>query len=259
MAGFEETVRGFAELDHEALSRPWPWREGTIDVRYALYRALEEAQEAHVQAAAGPHPESRRILALAQRALGDLRGLLAGLPADRLDVAPRAGEWSIRAVLHHLLVVERRYAVQTLYAVERADAEPVRIPEDRLPTPAQLDDRGDADALLARLADARAETDRRLGALPAAAMLRPTVWVKVDVDVRFRLHRFAAHLVEHTVQCEKTLAALGWGGTEGRRIVRHVTAALGELEGLGAATAARDIEARLAERLAALSPAAVGD
>jgi hypothetical protein len=259
MAGFEETVRGFAELDHEALSRPWPWREGTIDVRYALYRALEEAQEAYVQAAAGPHPESRRILALAQRALGDLRGLLAGLPADRLDVAPRAGEWSIRAVLHHLLVVERRYAVQTLYAVERADAEPVRIPEDRLPTPAQLDDRGDADALLARLADARAETDRRLGALPAAAMLRPTVWVKVDVDVRFRLHRFAAHLVEHTVQCEKTLAALGWGGTEGRRIVRHVTAALGELEGLGAATAARDIEARLAERLAALSPAAVGD
>ena len=259
MAGFEETVRGFAELDHEALSRPWPWREGTIDVRYALYRALEEAQEAYVQAAAGPHPESRRILALAQRALGDLRGLLAGLPADRLDVAPRAGEWSIRAVLHHLLVVERRYAVQTLYAVERADAEPVRIPEDRLPTPAQLDDRGDADALLARLADARAETDRRLGALAAAAMLRPTVWVKVDVDVRFRLHRFAAHLVEHTVQCEKTLAALGWGGTEGRRIVRHVTAALGELEGLGAATAARDIEARLAERLAALSPAAVGD
>ena len=258
MAGFEEIVRGFAELDHEALSRPWPWRAGTIDVRYALYRALEEAQEAYVQAAAGPHPESRRILALAQRALGDLRGLLAGLSADRLDVAPRAGEWSIRAVLHHLLVVERRYAVQTLYAVERADAEPVRIPEDRLPTPAPLDDRGDVDALLARLADARAETDRRLGALPAAAMLRPTIWVKVDVDVRFRLHRFAAHLVEHTVQCEKTLAALSWGGTEGRRIVRHVTAALGELEGLGAATAARDIEARLAERLAALSPAAVG-
>jgi hypothetical protein len=134
----------------------------------------------------------------------------------------------------------------------------VRIPEDRLPTPAQLDDGGDVDALLARLAAARAETDRRLGALPAAAMLRPTIWAKVDVDVRFRLHRFAAHLVEHTVQCDKTLAALGWGGTEGRRIVRRLTAALGELEGLGAATAARDIEARLMERFAGLSPAAAG-
>ena len=135
MADFEGAVRGFAGLDHEALSRPWPWREGTIDVRYALYRTLEEAQEAYVRAAAEPHPESRRILALAQRALGDLRGLLAGLPAEQLDVAPRPGEWSIRQTLHHLLVVERRYALQTLYAVERADTEPVRIPDDRLPAP----------------------------------------------------------------------------------------------------------------------------
>jgi hypothetical protein len=255
MAGFEEAVRGFAGLDHEALSRPWPWREGTIDVRYALYRALEEAQEASVGAAAEPHPEARRILALAQRAFGDLRGLLAGLPAERLDTAPRPGEWSIRQTLHHLLVVERRYALQTLYAVERTDTEPVRIPEDRLPAPAQLDDGGDVGALLARLGEARAETDRRLGALSPAAMLRPTIWVKVDVDVRFRLHRFASHLVEHTVQCDKTLGALGWGATEGRRIVRHVTAALGELEGLGAHAAARAIEARLAERLAALTAA----
>ena len=256
MSDVEAAVQGFAALDHEALSRPWGWRGGTIDVRYALYRTLEEAQEAHVRVVGEPHPESRRVLALAQRAFGDLRGLVAGLPTDVLDAAPRAGEWSIRQTLHHLLVIERRYALQTLYAVQRTNAEPVRIPEDRLPTPAQLDDRGDVDALLARLADARAETDRRLGALPAAALLRPTIWVKVDVDVRFRLHRFASHLVEHTVQCEKTLSALGRAEPEGRRIVRRLTAALGELEGLGAATAARDIEARLAERFTALSPAA---
>jgi hypothetical protein len=128
-----------------------------------------------------------------------------------------------------------------------------------LPAPAQLDDGGDVVALLARLGEARAETDRRLGALAPAALLRPTIWVKIDVDVRFRLHRFAAHLLEHTVQCEKTLGALGWGGTEGRRIVRHVTAAIGELEGLGAHAAARDIEARLAERFASLTTARAGD
>jgi DinB family protein len=255
MADFRAAVQGFAALDHEALSRPWAWRDGTIDVRYALYRALEEAQEAHVRVAAEPHPESRRILALAQRAFGDLRGLLAGLPAERLDAAPRPGEWSIRETLHHLLVVERRYALQTLYAVERTDADPVRIPDARLPTPAQLDAGGDADALLARLADARAETNRRLGDLTPAAMARPTVWVKIDLDVRFRLHRFASHLVEHTVQCEKTLDALGWRASEGRQIVRRVTAALGELDGLGARAAARDIESRLAGRLASVTAA----
>lgn len=255
MSGVEAAVQGFAALDHEALSRPWGWRGGTIDVRYALYRTLEEAQEAHVRVVGEPHPESRRVLALAQRAFGDLRGLVAGLPTDVLDAAPRAGEWSIRQTLHHLLVIERRYALQTLYAVQRTNAEPVRIPEDRLPPPAQFDAGGDVAALRDRLATARAETDRLLGALVPAALRRPTIWVKIDVDVRFRLHRFAAHLVEHTVQCEKTLAALGWGGTEGRRIVRHVTAALGELEGLGAHVAARDIEARLVERFAALTAA----
>jgi DinB superfamily len=256
MTDFDAAMQGFARLDHDVLSRPWPWRGGTIDVRYALYRALEEAQEAAVRVGAEPHPESRRVLALSQRSFGDLRGLLAGLPADLLDASPGAGEWSIRATLHHLLVVERRYALQTLYAVERTDADPVRIPEDRLTTPAQLDDRGDVATLLARLGEARAETDRQLGGLLPAALLRPTIWAKVDVDVRFRLHRFAAHLVEHTVQCEKTLAALGWRVTEGRRIVRHVTAALGELEGLGAHGAARDVEARLVERYAALPTAA---
>ena len=38
MAEFEAAVRGFAALDH-----PWPWRDGRMDVRYALYRTLEEA------------------------------------------------------------------------------------------------------------------------------------------------------------------------------------------------------------------------
>jgi hypothetical protein len=258
MTDLQAAVQGFAALDHEALSRPWAWRDGTIDVRYALYRTLEEAQEASTRVAAEARPESRRILALADRAFGDLRGLLAGLPAGRLDVAPRPGEWSIRQTLHHLLVVERRYAVQTLYAVERAESEPVRIPEERLPTPGELDDRGNVAALLARLGEARAETGRRLGDLAPAALERPTVWVKVAVDVRFRLHRFASHLVEHAVQCEKTLAALGWGQTEGRRIVRHVTAALGELEGLGARAEALALEARLAERLASVTAAPGG-
>jgi hypothetical protein len=257
MSDFEAAVQELAALDHAALSRPWAWREGTIDVRYALYRALEEAQEAYVRVAAAPHPESRRILALAQRALGDLRGLLTGLPAEHLDPAPRAGEWSIRETLHHLLVVEGRYAVQTRYAAERAETEPVRIPDARLPTPAQFDAGGDIGALLARLADARAETNRTLGALAPAAMERPTIWVKVDVDVRFRLHRFAAHLVEHTVQCEKTLDTLGWRPPEGRRIVRHLTGALGELEGLGAVAAVDEIASRLVERLASVR-AAVG-
>lgn len=249
----DAALTGFAALDDKALARPWTWRGGKMDVHQALYRTLEEAQEAYVHAAAGQHPESRRILALAQRAFGDLRGLLIGLPADLLEVPPRPDEWSIGETLRHLRAVEQRYALHTLYAVERSGAEPVRIPDERLPATTPTRAGGDLGVLLARLAEARADTNRRLGEVTPAAMTRPTIWVHYEVDVRLRLHRFAAHLAEHIVQCEKTLAALGWGQTEGRQIVRRITAALGELEGLGALAEAREIEARLAERFTSVT------
>jgi hypothetical protein len=279
MTDFDATLEGVAALDEGMLARPWAFRGRPMDVRYALYRTLEDAQEAHVRVAARPHPESRRILSLAQRAFGDLRGLLIGLPADLLDRAPRDGEWPIRETLRHMLAVERRYAIQTIYAIERADADPMRIPEDRLPTSgrpghalasrgdpmripedrlptgAQLNADGGIGEILARLGDARAETNRRLGDLAPALMTRPTVWAQYDIDVRFRLHRFAAHVAEHTIQCEKTLAALGWHPTEGRRIGRQLAALVGEIEGLGALDEAREIEHRLAERLASATAA----
>jgi hypothetical protein len=254
-AAVDTALLRFAALDEAELSQPWLYRDKRIDVRYALYRTIEETQEALVSVAARSQPESRRILSLAQSAFGNLRGLLIGLPADLLDQAPRAGEWSVREILRHIIVTEGRYAVQTRYAVERAAADPMRVAEEQLPTPAQVDVTGSIAGILARVGDARAETDRRLGDLPAAAMTRPTQWIQYDVDVRFRLHRFASHLIEHTVQCEKTLSALGRRVTEGRRIVRRLAALLGEVEALGGQVEAREIGDRLVERSASSAPA----
>lgn len=252
-ADFDTALMRVAALGEEELGRPWLFRDRPMDVRYALYRTLEDAQERYVEVAARPHPESRRILSLAERAFGDLRGLLVGLPADLLDRKPREGEWPLRETLRHVLVVERRYALQTIYAIERGDFDSVRIPDDRLPIPAQMDVSGDTGAILGRIALARAETNRRLGDVAPAAMTRPTAWVHYDVDVRFRLHRFAAHIVEHTIQCEKTLGALGWRATEGRRIARRVAALIGEIEGLGATADAEEMKTQSAERLASVS------
>ncbi|HEV8228044.1 MAG TPA: DinB family protein [Methylomirabilota bacterium] len=245
----------FATLDEQELSQPWRFRDKPSDVRYALYRTLEDAQEILVRLSALPHPESRRILALAQRAFGDLRGLLIDLPGDVLDRSPREEEWSIRETLRHIMIIEGRYAVQTRYATERADSDPMRVADDQMPTPAQIDVSGDIEAILGRVRERRGETDRRLGNLSPAAMIRPTQWMQYDVDVRFRLHRFAAHMIEHTIQCEKTLAALGWRMTEGRRIVRRVTGTLGEVEGYGGHAEVREIEQRLAERAASVAAA----
>jgi hypothetical protein len=240
-------------LDEDALGRPWPFRGRQMDVRYALYRTLEDAQEVHVRVSAAEHPESRRILALAQEAFASVRALLVGVPGALLDKSPRAGEWSIREIIVHMVAVEQRYALQTKYAVDRTDADPMRIADDRLPSLTPSSAGGEIEALLARLAGARAETGRWLDGVAPAGMTRPTIWGGYEVDVRFRLHRFAAHLVEHTVQCEKTLFALGWRPTEGRQIARRVAAVIGEVEGLGAVRDARELEARLVERVASVA------
>jgi len=252
MSDFDVALRGFAALDGEALSRPWSWRDKAMDVRFALYRTLEDAQEVHVRLSAACIPESRRIMALAQRAFGNLRGLLAGLPADLLDRAPAAGEWPLRETLRHMLLVERRYAVQTRYALDREESEPVRIPDDRQPTVTAQDGEGDVDTIVARIGAARADSNRWLGDAEGPALDRPTIWAGYEIDVRFRLHRFSAHVVEHTIQIEKTLSALGRPPTEGRRIARHVAAAIAEIEGLGALADARALEARLVERHASV-------
>src|SRR5262245_63428103 len=107
MSDFDVALSGFAALDEQVLSRPWSWRDKAMDVRFALYRTLEDAQEVHVRLAAARIPESRCIMALAQRAFGNLRGLLAGLPADLLDRAPAAGEWALRERLRHMLLRAR--------------------------------------------------------------------------------------------------------------------------------------------------------
>lgn len=254
MSEFDAALARCGLLDEDVLGRPWSWRGRQMDVRFAIYRTLEDAQEAYVRVSAGTHPESRRILAMAHHAFGSLRGLLAGLLPALLDRAPRAGEWPIRETLGHMVAVEQRYALQTKWAADRKDGDPIRIPDDRLPPTAPASISGEVDAVLARLGQARAETDRWLGDVAPAAMTRPTVWMGHEIDVRFRLHRFAAHVVEHTIQCEKTLLALGWRPTEGRQIARRLAAVVGEVEGLGAVAEAREIEARLAERLASVAP-----
>ena len=222
----------FATLADDALAGPWPWRGKEAEVRYALYRSLEEEQEALVRARARWEPsEAERILTLARRAFGDLRGLLVGLPDNTLDTA-RDAEWSLRDVLRHALLVEKRYAVNTLFAAHRGDDEPLHLAagDPRSPSERDVDVSGGVETVMERFAAARDQTDALLGALPEPALTRPTAWSGHEVDVRFRLHRFASHLVEHTIQCEKALAAGSIRVGEARAIVRRIWALRGELE-----------------------------
>jgi hypothetical protein len=229
MPTFEDVLARYASLSEARLSEPWRWpgRDGAeLEVRDALLRSLELELAAAAGAGTGAG-EAARAAAMAQAAFGDLRGLLCGLPDAVLDVEPGGGEWTLRQVLRHVLLVERRYQSQTAYAVSRTDAEPVR----REPEVPAEDDPAAVAAWLARLSTAR-EEGRGLGAVADGGLTRPTIWAGHAVDVRFRLHRFTGHLAQHTVQCEKVLARAGHPEGEARRLARRISAARGGHEWL---------------------------
>ena len=194
-------------------------------MRYAvLHRALEREQEAVVAARLRYRgSEAARILGLAQVAYGDLRGLLVGLTEDVLDRAPAEGEWSARETMEHTVGVERSYRANVVHALGRGPDEPLVLAPEQRPQPNPLDIAGDGTAIAIRLGMRRSETDTELGGITDEQLALPSRWGEYDVDIRFRLHRFASHLIEHTVQCERALEAAGASFADARRVVRRIS------------------------------------
>ena len=176
---------------------------------------------------ATPTSEAERILVLAQRGFGDLRGLLLAVPDELLDREPATGEWSIRRTMEHTTQVERSYRANTQHALLRDAEEPLTLPADRRPKADPADTAGGALDIVAALARRRAETDAALASTDSADLAKPSQWAAVNdlfsVDVRFRLHRFGAHLVEHTQQVEKALRMLGQVETDAQAYVRQIS------------------------------------
>ena len=223
---FDASLATLASLSDPELTREWwPFRGKRWD-GYALYHALEEEQRAATEAPV-ERIEAARILSLAQSAFGELRGLLGGLDDALLDRPPAEGEWSLRETLVHTIQVERSYRANVQYSIARTDGEPILMPSERRPKPDPADTAGGALELVTRFAARRAETDAALGEIAEAALARPTVWSNAEVDVRFRLHRFASHIAEHTYQCEKTIRSLGALGGDARAIAMRIGAMRG--------------------------------
>lgn len=222
----------------------------SVPRQFVLYDLLRREQAL----AAGAQPDGRsefaRILDLVQMAYGDLVGLLVGRPDDLLESA-RDAEWTLRDLLRHAIAVELRYGAQVHWAATRRDDDPLAIPDDRLPcdrlSPPEPEFRDSRASGLTRvlelLAQARSHTDRLVGGLPVAALVRPSLWGQLEMPVRMRLHQSAAHLTEVAVQSEKMLRADRSTG-EARRILRRCCAMRGLHERWSDADVRRELDAR---------------
>ncbi|WP_423225067.1 DinB family protein [Candidatus Amarolinea aalborgensis] len=249
---FTHVTQGASAAD---LERPWVW--GAYDeegVRFAFFRTYEELRELAVRlltarvAAGSPPTAGQRILALYHLAQRDLEAALLGVSPALATRPPAPGEWSVHQALAHMA-----QATIGFYAVVRYTLDSRR---DGIEQPPEMTDEtweaavGASDAaLLAQLGGEFADLlafaaqwhDRVLAEFADVTeeeLAWPSrYWEGYDLPLRFRLHRFDAHLRQHTIQVDKTLLALGHAPTEARRLLRLIYAALAEVEGalIGAA------------------------
>lgn len=242
-AAIAAAASDYLAVPESALERAWRWRDVENDVRYGLYRAAETVEAASAEleatlAAAPARSPGARVVAPSTIARWALQGRLATLSDDVLDRVAKDGEWTVRGTLGHTIGGQRGYgwASRWWLSIPLGPDRPKRIPEDVLAR-AEQELPSDDDEGLGSLAEIRARLDAVLDAdaldfagLDRAALAVPASWSGTQVDIGFRLARWASHISEHTVQLDKTLAWLGHQPSEVERIVRDLHTAWGRLE-----------------------------
>jgi hypothetical protein len=239
-AAVREMCRLVGPMSDEDLARPWSWTgEGREDVRTAAYLALAAlhdgtgaAADAVRNAGLAPGPAGGALAAVA-RARWELHGVLEPLDEDLFGADPGGGEWSIRQTVGHIVESQRAYPWFSAWWLERRDG----------PLPDRADD-AHGEGLPNEEADASGSIRVVSGRLDALVDLAVSLWSAADdqtlavparwagfpVTLGFRTLRWSAHLEEHTLQVEKTLAMLGAATPEGHRLGRLLCRAWGHLE-----------------------------
>jgi DinB superfamily len=235
----ERALADLLAVPDAALEGPWAWPGyGEADGRYGFFRIIEDLEGAAtgIDTTRGGRPPAEAVIAPATLARWDLIGVLAPLTAAELDADPGGGEWTIRQAVAHAISVQHAYAMWTGWwraqGIRPGEALPTAVPDD-LGDPA-YDEAIAADGtpaeIRARLHRAQDEAAAGLVDLSVDELGYAARWSGMPVTVGFRQARWSSHLIEHTVQVDKTLVWLGRQPSEVERLVRLVAGAWGRLE-----------------------------
>jgi uncharacterized damage-inducible protein DinB len=137
------------------------------------------------------------------------------------------GEWALRDVIAHVLGAEYGFLGVVQYALapdrpqdpDKADELWGSWREEHgYRAPKTLD--GDIGDVRNAMFEIHRRVLRELDGLSDEALARDATFWDGDKPIRFRMHRFEAHMIQHTVQVDKTLEWLDRAPTEARRLVR---------------------------------------
>ena len=233
-------------LSEKDLEREWIWKDHDEEgIRFAFFVTLQELRHLAVTLSTlRPAPTSaQRILGQHHAAFMDLQAALFGLPIEDAERAPADGEWSIRRIYAHILSAEINFTATVRYALEKhragtwtpqgmSDEDAIRLigmsetEHDALLT-------GPLEGMLAYHRAFHPEILKEFSTITDSELdLQSTFWEETRFPIRHRLHRFDAHLTQHTVQVDKALVEIGRAPSEAKRLTRKIYAALAEAEGM---------------------------
>jgi hypothetical protein len=252
MFSFElsRAVENFAALllplSEKDLEREWIWKDHDEEgIRFAFFVTLQELRHLAVTLSTlRPAPTSaQRILGQYHASFIDLQAALFGLPSEDAERAPAEGEWSIRKIYAHILRAEINFTATVRYALEKhragtwtpqgmSDEDAIRlIGMSETEHGALLT--GPLEGMLAYHRAFHPEILKEFSTITDSELDLPsTFWEETRFPIHHRLHRFDAHLTQHTVQVDKALVEIGRAPSEAKRLIRKIYAALAEAEAM---------------------------
>jgi hypothetical protein len=247
----DDAVKKFTLFAHSIpdrdLAAPWTWGDYEEGIRFAFFRTYEDLQEMAARLASqrardtGGPSEAQHILAQYNAAYWGLQGAVIGVNNDIALVVPAPGEWTVFEAIGHMIRADLGFLAINQHGLAQLRAGKEQ-PEEM--TEAEFEQFKSSQSLqpvleeesLSRLMEYYQSHRQRVietfndvtdGELDA----RIWYWENEPMTLRFRLHRFDSHLRQHTIQVQKTLAALKEEKSEAHRLLGLIYAALAELEG----------------------------
>jgi uncharacterized damage-inducible protein DinB len=265
-------VEQFASLIQKCtdtqLAIPWAWQSYDSEgIRFSVFRTYEELHELAVKLRSErtlkqiPASSAQQILALYHAAYCDLQGAMVGLSEEQLEKVPAEGEWSVKQTLAHIIQADLGFYVAIRFALDSCrtgETQPAKITRELWVSKSGIDREaftGIAEGPYNQLKEFHARTHQRIlseysGITEAEVDLPSVYWENEAMSLRFRLQRFDSHMRQHTIQIDKTLAALGFAPNEGKRLARLLYAGLADVD--DAVLGADEIGKRNREDLAKL-------
>lgn len=234
----------FVDLPDEELERAWTWKDhDTEGIRFAFFVTLQKLRQLTVTLSTlQPKPTPvQNILSQYHAAYMDLQAAVLGLSDRDAERIPAEGEWHIRKVYAHVLGADFGFTATIRYALELHRAKKWTkgsIPESEYPRLYAITEEdydklmeGPLSGMLTYHRDFHNRIIQEFSGIQDAELDLPaTMWEETQFPIRHRLHRYEAHIAQHTVQIDKALIAIGQAPNESKRLLRKIYAALAEVE-----------------------------